>query len=96
MSEIRKLDAVTDRVETGAVQFGQDWPGLFIRGDNCIAILMSLHGIQKMLKNVEPKGFMEQLYKIQLDSLVKLIAEPIVHPHKEDFLRRFSDTSELT
>ncbi len=23
-----------ERVETGAVQFGKDWPGLFIRGDN--------------------------------------------------------------
>lgn len=33
---IRMLPAPQDgrgRVETGAVQFGDDWPGLFIRGD---------------------------------------------------------------
>lgn len=34
MSEIRKLPAQETRVETGPVQFGDDWPGLFIRGDN--------------------------------------------------------------
>lgn len=34
---IRKLPAPDDgagRVETGPVQFGDDWPGVFIRGDN--------------------------------------------------------------
>lgn len=25
-----------DRVETGPVQFGEDWPGVFIRGDNAL------------------------------------------------------------
>lgn len=40
---IRFLPATVDRVETGAVQFGTDWPGLFIRGDNCAALGMSLH-----------------------------------------------------
>lgn len=24
------------RVETGVVQFGDDWPGIFIRGDNAL------------------------------------------------------------
>jgi hypothetical protein len=31
---IRELPAVAERVETGAVRFGDDWPGTFIRGDN--------------------------------------------------------------
>ena len=31
-----------DRVETGGIQFGNDWPGLFIRGDDCIFLKMSL------------------------------------------------------
>lgn len=34
MSDIRKLPAQTERVETGPMQFGDDWPGVFIRGDN--------------------------------------------------------------
>jgi hypothetical protein len=36
-----------DRVETGATRFGDDWNGLFIRGDDCImlmAILEKLRG----------------------------------------------------
>lgn len=32
--EIRQLPAVYKRVETGPVQFGDDWPGVFIRGDS--------------------------------------------------------------
>lgn len=31
---IRKLPGADPRVETGAVRFGSDWPGVFIRGDN--------------------------------------------------------------
>lgn len=34
MDDIRKVPAVEPRIETGAVQFGEDWPGTFIRGDN--------------------------------------------------------------
>lgn len=36
MNEPRKLQEVEPRVETGPVQFGDDWPGIFIRGDDCI------------------------------------------------------------
>ena len=39
----------TDRVETGAVKFawlhgGSDWPGLFVRGDDCIALAFASDG----------------------------------------------------
>ena len=30
------------RVPTGAVQFGEDWPGLFIRGDDAIGVMLSI------------------------------------------------------
>lgn len=33
---------VHKRVETGAVQFGDDWPGLFIRGDNAFYYAMNI------------------------------------------------------
>lgn len=42
---IRKLPAVDDRVETGPVQFGDDWPGVFIRGDNAFGYAMALEAI---------------------------------------------------
>lgn len=34
--DIRELQDVNDRVETGPIQFGGDWPGTFIRGDRSI------------------------------------------------------------
>jgi hypothetical protein len=33
---VRKLPALVERIETGPVQFGDDWPGVFIRGDNAL------------------------------------------------------------
>lgn len=27
-----------NRIETGAIQFGDDWPGLFIRGDDALML----------------------------------------------------------
>ncbi len=38
------------RVETGVVRFGDDWPGLFIRGDNAFAYARYL---EEVLKHVE-------------------------------------------
>lgn len=33
------------RAETGVMQFGDDWPGYFIRGDNVIHIRFVLKGL---------------------------------------------------
>ena len=30
----RRVNSQGTRVETGAIQFGEDWPGLFVRGDD--------------------------------------------------------------
>jgi hypothetical protein len=51
VDEIRKLKVElppNDRVETGPVQFNDDWPGFFIRGDNAFAIRLA---IAQMLVN---------------------------------------------
>jgi len=37
-----KVPRLKDRVETGPVQFNDDWPGLFVRGDNCFGYAMNL------------------------------------------------------
>jgi hypothetical protein len=44
MSELkaRLFPQQEDRVETGPIQFGNDWPGIFIRGDNALALAMAL------------------------------------------------------
>lgn len=49
MSEIQKIDWKGEsRVETGPVQFGEDWPGVFLRGDYAVPMAFTL---ERMLKN---------------------------------------------
>lgn len=54
-----------DRVETGPVQFNEDWPGFFIRGDNAFAIRMSLAQIlvnpNDPMARVQLRWFMDAL-----------------------------------
>ena len=38
----RPVPGVEPRIETGAVCFGTDWPGFFLRGDSCIQWEQSL------------------------------------------------------
>lgn len=45
MVDIRKLPAVEERVETGPIQFGDDWPGTFIRGDNALNYALTLRNV---------------------------------------------------
>lgn len=42
MSRLTKAPALPERAETGPLQFGDDWPGVFIRGDNALAYAMAL------------------------------------------------------
>lgn len=44
-----------NRLNTGAVQFDNDWPGLFIRGDDC----MELRFIIKNILAENPKPLSE-------------------------------------
>ena len=39
---IQQLPQQEHRVETGVVQFGDDWPGIFIRGDNAFPMALAL------------------------------------------------------
>lgn len=40
---IRKIHIYqTDRVETGPLQFNNDWPGYFIRGDNAMGLALDI------------------------------------------------------
>lgn len=52
MANVQKIDYSGEhRVETGAVQFGDDWPGLFIRGDDAAYMRFILEGIANDLEN---------------------------------------------
>lgn len=45
--KILKLPGQEPRVETGPVRFGDDWPGLFIRGDNAASFAMALRELAR-------------------------------------------------
>lgn len=38
MSIVQTLPAAPQRLETGIVQVGNDWPGMFIRGDDALGM----------------------------------------------------------
>lgn len=40
-----------ERVETGPVQFNEDWPGVFIRGDNALWMAVQLEQYIKCVEN---------------------------------------------
>lgn len=62
METVRKFDAQVERVESGAIQFGDDWPGLFLRGDESFNIAMNINTVERALAMLEdgaitPKEF---------------------------------------
>lgn len=86
MSEVRQLPGVDKRVETGAVQFGDDWPGYFIRGDQALHIVMCIGYIEKF---VELDDKIKQMYFGYLTSMRDDICENVLvtgpeNPTKEE------------
>lgn len=47
---MQKVPALPNgRPETGVMQFGEDWPGVFIRGDNALFDAMALRQAAELL-----------------------------------------------
>ncbi len=40
---MREVEEQAPRIETGVIRFGDDWPGVFIRGDDARALAQVLH-----------------------------------------------------
>lgn len=68
------LDVLSDeppeRLETGPVQMSEDWPGVFIRGDNAAGYMFALEEAQGLL----PDG----LVKAQIEGLERLLSSCII------------------
>lgn len=60
------------RVETGSVQFGEDWPGLFVRGDNCMGYAMNVAMLEHALQDND-----DIMVLMALRSLKSLFGMPI-------------------
>lgn len=48
---VRELPAQSPRVETGPTRFGDDWCGVFIRGDSAFSYAMTLREIVEVLES---------------------------------------------
>lgn len=61
---VRLLPAPADgkRVECGPVQFGDDWPGVFIRGDNAAYYAMVLRAVLESGGTALERGMLQSLY----------------------------------
>jgi uncharacterized protein (TIGR02996 family) len=53
------------RVETGAVQFGDDWPGLFIRGDNALALMVWIRSLCELLRDHPNEDVADRLDRLK-------------------------------
>lgn len=73
---VREVTApVGGRVETGAVRFGPDWPGLFVRGDQAFALALDVERLMKhfgALFEAEKLDAEEYLLKAALENLEEL------------------------
>ena len=61
--EVTKLPEQTPRIETGPIQFGSDWPGVFFRGDHALHFA---HALQEMINNFEILVNSEQIDKTKV------------------------------
>jgi hypothetical protein len=66
MSDPRKLPAQEPRVETGVIQFGDDGPGIFIRGDNAFFYAVQVQSVIGGLNEAD------QFDRFALDTLAVL------------------------
>jgi len=78
---VRRLPGPTDglgRVETGPIQIGEDWPGLFIRGDSAFGLAMSLKAVLTYLEEHPDAGRQVFFAVSDLKSLYKLIIAQVI------------------
>lgn len=69
---MKKLDAQKKRIETGVVSFDDDWPGIFIRGDDA---LKYSNYLCDLLRKTDADSFTTVLVKGQLRVLQGLLQE---------------------
>jgi len=61
---------------TGAVQFQNDWPGLFVRGDHAIRLRTAIRTLRERLANHPDLAVSNALY--DLGELAEIIARDVL------------------
>lgn len=61
---------MNERAETGPMRFGNDWPGIYIRGDNALGMAADLKAIDRYIANgvMVPAGF-----RLAIQEMAKLL-----------------------
>jgi hypothetical protein len=82
------------RPETGGMKFGDDWTGVFIRGDNAGYYAMELSFLLRDLEKNSDGEDVGNLIRIQiLKGLAKTLGEAM-EPH-QDHLQEFIDSGRI-
>jgi len=69
---MQKFDAPAERPETGVVQFGNDWPGIFVRGDEALSLAQML---DRIADEFDDGQFYKSLHGKSCKSFLRGIAE---------------------
>ncbi len=71
------------RLETGPLQDGDDWPGIFIRGDN--ALMGYAPALRRVLEQVDQSSeeFMDVYSLAQTKGLLKLLESAAKRPDQQ-------------
>ena len=78
---VQHLPAVSEgRAETGPMQFGDDWPGVFIRGDNAGWHAMQL---SQLLRAIDATDLVDPLTVMNIQELRDTLAGCVVGPSKD-------------
>lgn len=75
------LPGVSGRMATGAMQFQDDWPGLFVRGDDAISVLFAIRRLQAFLQSCEDMQVASALSV--LGPLADTIDRDVIVGHRE-------------
>lgn len=67
-----------ERVESGAVQFNDDWPGLFIRGDRCIDLYNRLEYAKNVLMDISSNDITHALSLAGIVGVQQMIMDHVL------------------
>lgn len=71
--KVRRLREAEPRIETGVIQFGQDWPGVFVRGDDAFGVRVSLERVLQYISNPEDEDKKLAICVYDIHKLIKLL-----------------------
>ena len=81
---IEDLDGNSESVETGAVVFGNDWPGLFISGNYCLQLVSAINHLINYAKKSDSKDFMLKYNLSILTDIVNVIESEVLQDARKD------------